>query len=193
MVGRIATHDILESIATMPIAGIILSLLAPAIVMADPQADADPAPRSSLLTAVTRCQSITDPGQRLTCYDQAVRPLDAAAKNREIVIVDKAQVRQTRKTLFGLTLPRLGIFGDAKDGADDEIKQIDTTLARADLDNGGGWMFTLADGARWRQMDDNVLGKRPRAGDKVVVRRAALGSFKLSIAGQPAVKVRREN
>lgn len=178
-------------------ATLILSIpvmMAP-VLMTSSIARSETAPkRSGLLTEVTRCQSITAPSERLACYDKAVQALDQAEQKRDVVVVDKEQVQQTRKTLFGLNLPKLGIFGNREDKADekDEISQIDSTIARADIPN-GVWVLTLADGARWRQIDDNVLGRRPKAGDKIVVRRGALGSFKATIAGQPAIKVKREN
>ncbi|WP_230480969.1 hypothetical protein [Sphingomonas sp. Leaf21] len=149
--------------------------------------------RSVLLAAAAECTSITDTSARLACYDRTVAALVAAERKHDVVVIDRAQVRQTRKTLFGLNLPNLGLFGDGgdKDGPE-AVNQIESTLQRADVE-GGAWIFTLKDGARWRQTDDNVIGGKPRVGSPVVIRRGALGSFKLSLAGQPAVKVRREN
>lgn len=151
--------------------------------------------RSGLLTAAVHCRSIAASPERLACYDRTVRALDEAEQTRDVIVIDRAQVRQTRKTLFGLTLPRLAIFGDrdGKDDSSEEVGQIESTIARADVGSGGGWTLTLADGARWRQTDDSVLGGRPRPGDIVVIRRGVLGSFKAAVAGQPAIKVRREN
>lgn len=174
--------------------GVLPSILGlTALIVALP-ALADPKDsRSSLLTAAAHCTKITQADERLACYDKAVGALILAEQKRDVVVIDRAQVRQTRKTLFGLNLPNLGLFGDTtdKDGPD-AVTQIENTLAKAEM-NGGAWIFTLSDGARWRQMDDNILGGRPRVGNTVVIRRGALGSFKLSLAGQPAIKVRREN
>ena len=170
-----------------------LVLGAAALVAATP-ALADPKDaRSSLVTAAAQCTTITQAAERLACYDKAVGALISAEQKREVVVIDRAQVRQTRKTLFGLNLPNLGLFGDTsdKDGPD-AVTQIESTLAKAEMTS-GGWLFTLSDGARWRQTDDNILGGRPRVGNTVIIRRGALGSFKLSLAGQPAIKVRREN
>ena len=43
------------------------------------------------------------------------------------------------------------------------------------------------------QTDDTVIARRPRANDKVLIKRAALGSFRLSVAGLPSVKAKRLN
>lgn len=145
--------------------------------------------KATLFEAVTRCRAIVDPTERVGCYDRSIEALQAAEQKHDVAIVDRAQVRETKKTLFGLSLPSLPVFGHADDGQ--EIAQIDGTVASAAIDR-GGWVVHLADGSVWRQIDDNELGRRPRAGDKVVVKRAALGSFRMTIAGSPGIKVRRE-
>lgn len=158
-----------------------------------PAAQAADAPvRAALFENVVRCQSVADAAARLRCYDEAVRTLDTAQKKRDIVVVDRAQVRETRRTLFGLSLPRLAIFAGDKDRTD-EISALDGVLSGAEVGADGAWTVHLTDGATWRQIDDNVIARRPRAGDKVVIRRAALGSFKMSVTGQPGVRVRRQN
>jgi hypothetical protein len=42
-------------------------------------------------------------------------------------------------------------------------------------------------------MDGKPFAIPPQAGDKVVVKKGALGSFIMSVARQPGVKVRRIN
>lgn len=183
-----------RSIACQSRGWVLLPVLSASALMVATSALADPKDgRSSLVAAAAQCTTIAQAAERLACYDKAVNALLSAEQKREVVVIDRAQVRQTRKALFGLNLPNFGLFGDATDrNSPDAVTQIETTLTKAEM-NGGAWLFILADGARWRQTDDNILGGRPRVGDKVVIRRGALGSFKLSLAGQPAIKVRREN
>jgi topoisomerase IA-like protein len=57
----------------------------------------------------------------------------------------------------------------------------------------GGYIFRLADGSRWTQMDGKPIAVEPRTGDKVVVKKGVLGSYILSVARQPGVKVKRIN
>lgn len=144
---------------------------------------------ASLFEAVTRCRMIADPAERVACYDRSVEALQAAERRKEVAIVDRAQISESKRALFGLSLPRLPVFGRAEDGT--QISQINSTVASAAMDR-GNWLLRLVDGSKWRQIDDNELGRRPRAGDKVIVKRAALGSFRMSIAGTPGIKVRRE-
>ncbi len=143
--------------------------------------------RAPLLVAVTQCRTITDSVARLKCFDTSVAALDQAERSQTVVVVDQQQVRETKRNLFGISLPNLGLFGN------DDLPQIETTLTSAAVDGAGHWSFVVADGARWTQIDDNIIARRPRANDKVIIKRAALGSFRLSVGGQPGVKAKRQN
>jgi hypothetical protein len=178
---------------------------------ATPFADAQTsgAARRDALQRVMECRGIVEPTERLACYDANVRELDAARTRRDIVVVDREQVRETKRSLFGLNLPKLSIFGggakaavDSKTAAkqlardtrdEEEVDSIETTLASAQSTGLGQWLFVLADGARWVQADDATIGRKPKPGDKIMIHRAALGSFKLSINDGSAVRVRRVN
>jgi hypothetical protein len=142
------------------------------------------------LAKLIACRNVADMVQRVTCYDRETDLLEQAAKRRDIVVVDRADVQQTRKTLFGLTLPRLSLL----DGDDqNELKEVAGKLASISTDREGRVLLRLADGAQWRQTDELVLGRFPKPGADVVIRRGALGSFRISVGGQPAFKARREN
>ena len=144
--------------------------------------------RAPLLTAETQCRTVAEPASRLACYDKSVAALDTAETSQAVVVIDQQQVRETRRNLFGISLPDIGLFGNAPD-----LPQIETTVTSASVDGAGRWSFVLADGARWTQTDDNIIARRPRANDKVIIKRAALGSFRLSVGGQPGVKAKRQN
>ena len=161
-----------------------IALVATATIAARPR-DTERAP---LLTAVTQCRAVADPASRLACFDRSVAALDTAATNKAVVVIDQQQVRDVRRSLFGVSLPDTGLFGNGND-----LPRIETTLASASVDDSGRWSFVLSDGARWAQTDDYMIARRPRANDKVIIKRAALGSFRLSVGGQPGVKAKRQN
>lgn len=142
--------------------------------------------RSQALSDVVQCRKLTDPAARLACFDKTVETLDSAEARQDVVVVDRQQMRQARRTLFGIGLPTLPIFGNAPD-----IDFIDTTVAEARVDGAGRWTLRMADGARWAQTDDNVIGRSPKPGDKVHIKRGALGSYQMNVGGQPAVKAQR--
>lgn len=166
------------------VSAVAATILPTAITAAEPRTEA----RSKALSDVVRCRQIQDTTARLACFDASVAVLDSAEQRRDVVVVDSQQVRQARRSLFGIGVPSLSIFSGSP-----EIDSIDTTVTDAQVDGAGRWTVRMADGARWAQTDDNVLGRSPRAGDKVRIKRAALGSFQMIIGGQPGVKARRLN
>lgn len=134
------------------------------------------------------CRSITDSAQRLACYDRQSDVLSNALAKKEVVVIDKARATATKKSLFGFSIPNFGgLFG----GADDEVKEISSTVARVSQDHYGAYVVTLADGSTWYQQDDAPLGLGPEKGDKIIVRRGSLGAFYLSVNGQPGIRVKR--
>ncbi|PAX07189.1 hypothetical protein [Sphingomonas lenta] len=149
--------------------------------------------RPALLSRLVDCRKLTADAERLRCYDAQVSALDEAERKREVVVVDRAQVREARRSLFGLTLPKIRLFGDRDDGPEEpEFAQIETTLKDA-AQAGGRWRFTLADGANWVQTDSEELARTPRPGQAIRIRKGALGSFLANVERQPAIRVKRVN
>ena len=152
-----------------------------------------PAPqaRPELLTRLVDCRSIADGNQRLACYDTATSAFDSAEKQGDVVVIDREQVGVARRQLFGFQLPAMpDLF--QRGVQPDTLDSIETTLTRAGQYGEGKWTFTLADGSVWRQIDSEPVRFRDRAGQAVRVRRAALGSFLLTVDGSRAVRVRRQ-
>jgi hypothetical protein len=144
--------------------------------------------RAAAFKKLIDCRSLADTAQRLACYDRETAALDAAETRREIVVLDRAQVTKTQRTLFGLPLPNLKIFGDDSSEAQ---KEITTTIKRAWTHSNGKWAFELADGAHWAQTDSRELVFEPEAGQPIRIRRAAVGSYMANIDRQTAIRVER--
>ena len=142
--------------------------------------------------ALLHCRTIADAAARLQCYDTAAAALEQAAARRDVVVVDRAQVRESRRRLFGLALPHLPIFGGGDNDRDDqEISQIESTVASAVRNDLGQWQVRLQDGGTWIQTDFETIALAPRPGQPVVVHRGALGSYMMRVNRQPGVRVRR--
>lgn len=133
------------------------------------------------------CRAITDAGQRLACYDKTAATIGDAVAKQELVVIDKESVQKTKRGLFGFSIPNLGIFSDDEN----EINQVEGTITGYGHNADGGYIFRLADGSRWSQQDGKPIAIPPQNGDKVVIKRGALGSYILSLAKQPGVKVKR--
>ena len=166
--------------------GLAVFLASAAASAKDPKKTPPPPPQVNELLA---CRGIADAGQRLACYDKTAATIGDAVAKQELVVFDKESVQKTKRGLFGFSIPNLGLFGD--DG--DQISQVEGTITGYGHNADGGYIFRLADGSRWSQQDGKPIAIPPQNGDKVVIKRGALGSYILSLAKQPGVKVKRIN
>ena len=150
-------------------------------------------PRPQALSRVLDCRALQAEAERLACFDREVAALEQAATARDIVVYDREQVRKTRRTLFGIALPDLNLFGGGDDDDEDaeEFNQIESVIRGVSQDNQGRYTLTLEDGARWAQIDNRDLPILPRAGHSIKIRRAAMGSYLANVANQAAIRVRR--
>jgi hypothetical protein len=139
---------------------------------------------------VVQCRAIAGAEERLACFDREVAAMEAARVSGQLVAIDRQQVRRTRSSLFGLSLPNLHIFGD---DSDDEARSVETTIRSARQGPDGRWVIQLQDGARWAQTDDHDFAIYPRAGQPIRIRRAAMGSYLANVNNQSAIRVRRIN
>lgn len=173
-------------------AGLLLALAALVVASVNPAMAKDkaPPPTPQAYKDLVQCKEIADPTARLACFDERVGKLEQAAASGELVVSDRATVKEAQRGLFGFRLPSLKLFGGGDDDKD-EIKSIDGVIASARTFGYGAWRITLADGSTWEQIDDERPVFDPAKGDKVKVYKAALGTYKMNISGQRAIKVRR--
>ena len=170
--------------------GLIMALIPAAALAKDKQAG-DPPP--AVFQAVIDCRTIGDSAARLACYDASVATLADAQKSDDLFVASKDDMRKARRGLFGLSLPRISIFGGDEDDPEDklQVKEIDALLSAV----GGGigrWALTLDDGATWVQTDGAYINT-PKVGAKVHIKRGALGSYVANVNGGMGFKVKREN
>lgn len=156
-----------------------------------------PPQRVEAIQKLLECRSITEAGARLACFDKGTLALDTALERRDIVVADRAQIRTARRSLFGLTLPSFNLFGkgDNEDDKEDQASfaQLESTIRSAYERGDSKWVLVLEDGAKWLQTDTRDFVVDPRAGMKIVIKRAAMGSYLANVAGQTAIRVHREN
>lgn len=169
------------------------------------------------IKALSDCGGIADVGQKAACYDTAMAGLTKALRSGEIVVVQRKEAQAAQRGAFGFNMPSLSIFdklgGGGKDDDKDKearkearalkaedgavrdengaLQSITAEVKRAYRDQLDKWVFELADGAVWRQIDSEVIAPAPRTGSKVEIKRAALGSYVIKVDGQRPVRVRR--
>jgi hypothetical protein len=168
------------------VTALVLGLLAAAPAAAkDKPAAAPPA----VYRAVVDCRALTDPAQRLACFDRTVGEMAKAGEAKDLVVLDRETMRETRKGLFGFSLPKLKLFGGGDEDDRDEVKEVESTISSVRTASDGFPIITIADGARWKQTDGrNVF---PEVGDPIRIRRATLGSYLANVKKQAAVRVMR--
>lgn len=150
-----------------------------------------PPGRAELVKALSECRAVTDPTERLACFDKAAAALDEAQTKGEVVVVDRKEAQEVKRQAFGFRLDALSIFdrGGAKDKADDAISAVAQSAHRG---ANGHWIVALEGGAVWRQIDDEELSREPHQGSAIHIRRASLGSFMMNVDGQPGIRVHRD-
>lgn len=152
---------------------------------AEPPKTATPA----VLKALFDCRAVAADADRLACYDAAVGQVNKAEKTGEMIIVDRQQARAARRQAFGLDLSALAILDRSEEKT--EVDRVTGEVASARQSADGRWTVVLADGAVWKQVDDQQISKDPKKGSKAEIRKASMGSYFMNLDGQRAVRARR--
>lgn len=185
-----------ESLQTFPSAFSVAVLAAgcmiatPAFAKDDKEDDAPPA----IFQAVIDCKTVSDPTERLACYDEKVAALESAQASNQVVVADREQIKKARRGLFGFTLPKIKLFGGSGDDKDEkeEFKELTSKIKSVRTNGRGLYVITIEEGdAVWEQSEKSRRFVRARAGDEIRIQRATLGSFKANINGGLAIRVRR--
>lgn len=177
--------------ATTSTKSIFVIFLASTTIGAGPvaaQDAADTGQSALLIDKITACRAIGDAGQRLACFDQAATALAKARNDRQMVVLDRGEVRQKRQSLFGLRLPEIQLFGrdEAKEPEIREVRSKVVRLARYGRDQ---WTVWLEQGGVWRTTEKARFD--PEVGQSVRIFKAAMGSFRASFDDNLAVRIER--
>ena len=149
---------------------------------------ADRPPPAAAVTKLAACRAITDDSAPLACFDPELAAFDTALLDRKLAVVDQAEVRKPRRTLFGIPLPSIKLFDDS---GEPEVKEVTATIKSKQQGEGGRIVFTLEDGAVWAQTDDYPVFYSVKPGQKVTIKRAALGSFFADFEKAVTVRAKR--
>lgn len=161
---------------------ILLGAAIPVVVAAAPP-ETRLAPQ---VDAVQRCRALTDPAARLACYDQSVDVLARATASKEVVVIDRTEVRSARRGLFGFAMPRIGFLSPRPGNAEDRTDEakLDTTITAARDIGYGKFRFTLADGAVWETVEASSNFNDPHPGATVSIEKGSLGSYFVQVDGR---------
>jgi hypothetical protein len=183
--------DVKRAALAVAIAG--LALGAPALSQARPNPTAAAtAERAAAFKKLSDCRGIQDDAARLACYDEAAAGIESAERSGDLVVMDRGQVRDAKRSLFGFDTSALNIFDRGDNEHRVEVNNVSLTVDRAYRGEGGHWVMVMTDGQVWRQVDSNGPYNPPHRGSTAEIRKAALGSYFLNVDGQTAIRARRE-
>jgi hypothetical protein len=145
---------------------------------------------SSLIDALSRCLAISGDAERLACHDAAARRLVEASQRREVVVVDKEEVKKTRRSLFGFSLPRIGLFGSKGPDTGEEIDEVEVAITSAAPARNGYMRFVVDGGGQWTTTEPWV-SRAPKNGEKLMIKKAAMGGYFVKLSNTRAVRAMR--
>jgi hypothetical protein len=144
---------------------------------------------SSLIDAIAKCLELKEETERLACSDTAGQALVDATRRREVVIVDKEEVKSTRRSLFGFSLPRLGLFGNDGPDQGEQIDRIEAKVVRVAALGYGKYAIEIEGGARWHTTEGWERPPFPKVGDTLSIRSGSLGGYFVKLGSGSAVRV----
>lgn len=156
--------------------------------VASAQTTRNEATSPTVVVELMACRSIGSEMERLACFDRAAAAFEAARQQREIAVVDSREVREARRSLFGLPVPKLKLLSEGQNA--EEAESITGTIRSVQVGRGGKWIVQVDD-AVWQTTDSAYFQVLPKVGQEATVTRGVMGSFRLSVAGRSGLKAVR--
>lgn len=158
-------------------------------VSAEPERSGTPA----ALTAVYQCAAVITEGERLACYDAAVRQLREAESQGDVVAVDRQQADAVRRESFGLSLPGLVNIFQGTGRHFEPVDNVQMRVANVAAAGSGRHRFVMENGQSWVQVEAQDA-RNVRAGDTITIHSGAFGSYFMTPSrGGQGHRVRRES
>lgn len=142
------------------------------------------------------CQTIPADADRLACFDQAVASLKARETAGEIQTVDVAAIESIEKEAFGFSLPSLPSLFRSQSGDTaqrESVSEITVPVKSARIQGVTGKVIVvLENGQTWEQTDTvKVNAFTIKKAKEARIRKAALGSYMLSLDGASGFRAKR--
>ena len=131
------------------------------------------------------CATVTDPTERLACYDADFPPAAGARS----WAVDRQAEKEKALQEFGLNKAQLRVREPDR-MRETSPDQIQATVARVGSRPTGERVVTLENGQVWLLTEATSKGSL-KSGDQVVIREAAMGSYMLLTSRRIPLRARR--
>jgi len=147
------------------------------------------APEEVALEPFAKCEGISQPAERLSCFD------DALVKAKNLAVTNREQRRARTRDDFGLSTFDIekqdvelakndpdAVRQRRDQRTELEPNQIESELAEFYVGNASKKrIFVLRNGQIWQESSPNSLSRSPRVGSKVVITKSGFGGFRLKI------------
>jgi hypothetical protein len=143
------------------------------------------------LDRLKACRLLTDDTARLACFDRAVGEIVSATEDGEVQLIDREDVRQTKRELFGFSVPDVGILKSDNEADKQASDTLETSITSVRYLTRSKFRFTTAEGAVWEINNAPARLRSVEAGDKVVFKKASFGYYFVRINDQLGVKGKR--
>ena len=165
-------------------------LFALLLLIASPAfAQRDNAQQPPQVSQLASCRTLVDQAQRLACFDRVSAEFMDAVVRGEISIINRAEVAEARRSLFGFNLPSIPFLG--KRGDDDPPRELTSTLVSIRMYAPERYRFVIKDGnAVWETTETLYMGKA-KPGSKVTIRRGPMGGHAVRIDDSQWARARR--
>lgn len=157
------------------------------LVVAGPAVAQDAPVTPAAVRQLLDCRAVADPGARLACFDRQAAVMDEAVRERELVVVDRGQVREVRRSVFGFSSSDPLPFASRPDEIPDVFEGKITSVSALR----GNRFVVQVDDTVWELLETGAFQRVPKVGDPVVIKRGVLGSYKLAVDGRASLRAKR--
>jgi hypothetical protein len=133
-------------------------------------------------TAIAACASKPDERSRHTCMDGVLRQAGVLSAERQAT---------ERRARFGTDAQPVPPQAPDAPAAEPVDERVEVQLATVTVTSDEKLIVTTTDGVVWRQRDSDPVRPRPAAGDRMIVRKALLGSFLCTVRQNVAYRCSR--
>lgn len=156
---------------------LVLGLIGTAVTTSSAHAQV---PENSPLIQVYSCKAISEPLERLACFDNAVGTLEQREAKKEIVAIDSETAKTFKREAFGFSLPSLPKLGlpSLGDSGEDEALELEVKSVN---ESRVGYTITMKNGQVWREVSGR-LNYIPRGDLTATISKGAMGSYLLSLS-----------
>ena len=179
----------------MSVRTLLVPLVAAALVTAPALAQEAP---TNPTDGVYACASVTEDAARLACFDNAVAALRSQEEAGLVQTIDVAKIENLEKEAFGFSMPSLPALFSRQAASGDKaqreaVEEITVGVKSARIQGvTGRALLVLENGQTWEQIDTaKVPASILRKAKEVRIRKAALGSFMITVDGGRSFRVKR--